>query len=137
MPLNWITNDDSNGKPDCTSCGSTGINYVGLNDQINMIYNFMTWKYTQLEFLFSCKTFSYDMAYKLIKHAFVSKRWNVSLFSLPGLPNLTSAGSPLGLLVFIATGLQPVILIILLTCSWFPNCLCFSLCATLWLCQCY
>lgn len=40
-----------------TSCGSTGINYVGLNDQINMIYNFMTWKYTNLNFCFPVKHF--------------------------------------------------------------------------------
>ena len=84
MPLNWITNDKLMENL-ITSCGSTGIKYVGLNDQINMIYNFMTLgNILSWIFVFLYNLSSYDMAYKLIKHAFVNKDEMFLFFSLPG-----------------------------------------------------
>lgn len=38
MPLNWETNDKTLMESLITSCGSTEINYMSLNELINTIY---------------------------------------------------------------------------------------------------
>ena len=57
------------------SSRSTGINYMALNELVNMIYNFMTLgNILVLIFVFRKNLFSYAMTYnKLIKYAFVNK----------------------------------------------------------------
>ena len=57
-----------------TSSRSIGINYMGLNELMNMIYNFMTLEnILNLIFVFQKNIFSYAMTYKLIKYVFVNK----------------------------------------------------------------
>ena len=69
-----------------TSSGSTGINYMRLNELINIIYNFMTFGeiYWFLIFVFQKKNLSsYVMTYnKLIKYTFVNKDETFIYFSL-------------------------------------------------------
>lgn len=57
MPLNWATHDKTLMESLMTSCGSTEINYMGLNELINMIYNFDFGTHTNLN-LFPMKPFS-------------------------------------------------------------------------------
>lgn len=92
-------------------------------------------KYTNLNFCFPVKPFLLWYGLQVDKACLCKQRWNVSLF-------LSTWSCQIWLLQlalpwacwFIATGLQLVILIVVLTCSLFTNCLCFCLCATLGLC---
>ena len=67
------------------SSRSMGINYMGLNELVNMIYNFMTLgNILALIFVFRKNIFSYAMTYnKLIKYAFVNEDETFIFFSLP------------------------------------------------------
>ena len=66
------------------SSRSTGINYMGLNEQVNMIYNFMTLgNILALIFVFRKNLFSYAITCnKLIKYAFENKDETCIFFSL-------------------------------------------------------
>lgn len=65
-----------------TSCGSTEINYMSLNELINTIYNFDFGTHTNLN-LFSREPFPcICLTYKLMKCAFVSKDATFIYFSL-------------------------------------------------------
>ena len=108
---------------------------MGLKELMNMIYNFMTLgNIPSLIFVFQKNLFSYAMTYnKLIRYTFVNKDETFFFFSLP----VPAKIWPLQLALlwtwwFIATGLQLVILVIVLICSLFPNCLYFvSPCCTM------
>ena len=53
---------------------ATGINYMGQNELVNRIYNFMTLgNILALIFVFRKNLFSYARTYKLIKYACVNK----------------------------------------------------------------
>ena len=67
-----------------TSSKSTGISYMGLNELMNMIYNFMTLgNILTLIFVFQKNPFSYAMTYKLIKYTLVNKDKTFIFFALP------------------------------------------------------
>ena len=64
---------------------SIGINYMGLSELMNMIYNFMTLgNILALIFIFQKNFFSYAMTYnKLIKYTLVNKDETFTFFFLP------------------------------------------------------
>ena len=105
-----------------TSSRSTGINYMGLNELINMIYNFMIFSWNILAFnLFFQKIFPFTLILiynKLIKCTFVNKDETFTFFSLHDPSRIWLIQlAPLWIWWLIETRLQLVILIIVLICS--------------------
>ena len=115
--------ENSNEKPDFFIQIPIGIIYMRLSELINMIYDFG--KRTSLNPWFSVNLFSYGVTYnKLIKYTFVSKDEAFIFFSLPDPTRVWLLQLTLLWTWWLtATGLQLVILIIVLISYLFPNCL--------------